>query len=398
MNIEARNALATRIVLLCMGFPLAAAMAGLMPIPLLYVDGARMLQTTPAWTTFGGSYEASAYLFGPLFDLLRDAGVRLDAYGHVFNDDQLIVNMVFGGMFFAGVAVQVIGWRLHTGVRNIASFAFFTVALSPFFFCISKELVPAWLAVMVLMMYRCGLLSLRSMMLAYIALVAVCGLYFRVYYLLFAPLLLFHWILDQRRKTLVLLYLLGAIALVVLYNKLPLDLINSGRAYYLEGVSNSRIQYLLPDDNGIGFVGNRCITFLQLLFPVSLLAISVSYLPYVILQCLLTWMMFKRLMDPERGLRTLAAHAVLAFTVVGALFEPDFGSYFRHKVGVLPFLLLVVARFEWADRRPPSARRLALSRAYRARNDAREGRQHQAHDDYAMGSRAARGHLSRRDV
>jgi hypothetical protein len=359
MNVKGRNALATRIVLLSACFLLAAAMAALMPIPLLYVDGARMLQATPALTVFGGSFEASAYLFAPLFDLLRHAGVRLDAYGHVFNDDQLIVNVMFGGLFFGGIAVQVIGWRLRTDVRNMVGFVFFTLTLSPFFFCISKELVPAVLAVMVLMACRLGLLSVRGMMLAYIAMIAVCGLYFRVYYLLFALLLLLNWTSVRRGKTLALLYLLGAIALVVLYNKLPLDLINKGRADYLDGVSNSRIQYLLPDDNGVGFVGNRCITLLQLLFPVSLLTVGLSYLPYVILQCLLTWLMFKRLMDPERGLRALAAHAVLAFTIVGALFEPDFGSYFRHKVGILPFLLLIVVRFEWTDRRPGEKRRFA---------------------------------------
>ncbi|MGC1548962.1 MAG: hypothetical protein WA777_10575 [Rhodanobacter sp.] len=353
MDVESRNALATRIVLLCACFLLSAMMAGLMPIPLLYVDGINILQTKPDLTVFGSSYEASAYLFAPLFDLLRDFGVRLNAYGRLFNDDQFIVNVVFGAMFFFGIALQVLGCRLRTDFRNIVSFTFFTVILSPFFFCISKELVPAWLAIMVLVMYRSGMLSLRGMFMAYIALVALCGLYFRVYYLLFALLLLLNWSLDRHRKVLVLAYVLGAMVLVVVYNKLPLDLINKGRADYLDGVSNSRIQYLLPDDNGVGFVGNRFITLLQLFVPISLLTIGLSYLPYVILQCILTWVMFKRLMDPDRGLRTFAAHVVFAFTVVGALFEPDFGSYFRHKVGILPFLLLIVAEFEWMDRRSP---------------------------------------------
>jgi hypothetical protein len=209
-----------------------------------------------------------------------------------------------------------------------------------------------------LLMHRSGTLSRRGMVAAYIALIALCGLYFRVYYLLFAILLLLNWSLDRRRKLLLFTYVLGAIVLVVAYNKLPLDLITKGRADYLDGVSNSRIQYPFADDNGIGFVGNRCITFVQLLFPLSLLTVGLSYLPYVILQCILTRMMFKQLMDPERGLRTLAAHVVLAFTIVGALFEPDFGSYFRHKVGVLPFLLLVVAEFEWTDRHPFAGRGL----------------------------------------
>jgi hypothetical protein len=219
--------------------------------------------------------------------------------------------------------------------------------------------VPAWLAVAVLMAYRSGLLSFRGMFAAYVVSLALCGLYFRIYYLLFAALLALNWSLDRHRKMLVLTYLLGAILLVLIHNKLPLDLINKGRADYLDGVSNSRIQYLLPDDSGIGFVGNRLITLLQLLAPVSLLANGLSYLPYVILQCLLTWMMFKRLMDPDRGLCTLGAHVLFAFTVVGALFEPDFGSYFRHKVGVLPFLLLIVAEFEWISSRVmPSKKKL----------------------------------------
>lgn len=356
MDVESRNAMAARIVLLCSCFLLSMAMAGLMPIPLLYVDGIHILHTTPDLTVFGSSYEASAYLFAPLFALLRDFGVRLDTYGLVFNDDQFIVNVVFGSLFLLGVALQVLRYRLRMDYRNVASVGFFTLVLSPFFFCISKELVPAWLGVAVLMAHRSGLLSRRGMSIAYVALMGLCGVYFRVYYLLFALLLTLHWSLDRRRKLLVLAYLLGAVVLIVLYSRLPLELINKGRADYLDGVSNSRIQYVLADDNGLGFVGNRLITLLQLLMPVSLLAISLSYLPYVILQCLLTGMMFRRLMDPERGLRTLAAHALLAFTLIGALFEPDFGSYFRHKIGLLPFLLLVVAEFEWMGRSSPASR------------------------------------------
>ncbi|GLQ50822.1 hypothetical protein ACFFJT_05920 [Dyella flava] len=362
MDIEGRNALATRIVLLCLCFLLSAAVAGLMPIPLLYVDGITILQTRPNLAVFGSSYEASAYLFAPLFDLFRDVGVRLDAYGRVFDDNQFIVNVSFGALFFAGIALQVFGWRLRADYSNTLRFAFFTIVLSPFFFCISKELLPAWLAVAVLMLHRSGTLGRRGMFIAYVALMALCGLYFRVYYLLFAALLPLHWMLDRRRKLLALVYLLGAVVVAVAHNKLPLDLIIKGRADYLGDVSNSRIQYLLPDDSGIGFIGNRFITLLQLLFPVTLLSVGLSYLPYVILQCLLTRLMFKRLMDPQRGLRTLAAHALLTFTIVGALFEPDFGSYFRHKVSVLPFLLLIVAEFEWMDRCPLARGRLKRHR------------------------------------
>jgi hypothetical protein len=55
----------------------------------------------------------------------------------------------------------------------------------------------------------------------------------------------------------------------------------------------------------------------------------------------------------------MAAAAVLGFTIVGALFEPDFGSYFRHKVNVLPFLLLLVVDFKRVDRFDRSMMRYA---------------------------------------
>ncbi|GLQ97896.1 hypothetical protein [Dyella mobilis] len=362
MNVERRNALATRIVLLCLCFLSACIMAGLKPIPLLYVDGISILQTKLALTAFGSSYEASAYLLSPLFDVLRTFGVRLDGYGQVFDDDQFIVNVLFGGMFFLGVAVVAMSLRVRSNLVNVVSFGFFLLALSPFFFCISKELVPAWVAVVALTTHRLGWLGRRGMFAFYVGLILLCGFYFRIYYLCFAGLLWLNWTMDGRRKNLLLFYLLGAGALVVLYDKLPLDLINKGRASYLEGVSNSRIRYLFPDNNGIGFVSNRVLTLLQLLLPVSLLAISPSYLPYVVLQCLLTWMTLRQLRYPSRDLRSMAAHVLLAFTIVGALFEPDFGSYFRHKIGVLPFLLLVVADFEWKGRETSGverARRIA---------------------------------------
>jgi hypothetical protein len=350
MGLEARQALAFRIALLLLCALAAGVFSALIPLlwhDKLYIDGLTILRTQPRMEWFGSSYGSAAYLLSPLLGLLRALGVRLDDYGLQYSEDLLIANGLFGLLFLLGIASFALRWRLRTEAGNAVVFTAFVVLFAPFYFCITKEVVPFAMAAAALWGYRAGLLGVRGAAWSYALLLVGCGMFFRTYYLAYAALFVLNLWGWRRQGWLLAGYLAGAALLVLLHDRLPLDLLAKGRAAYLENVAASRIPYYFDDVGAFGFLANRVVTLAMLLLPLNLLAVSLSYAPFVAIQLLLSWRTWRALRRPTGAMHAMAGAAVLAFTAVSALYEPDFGSYFRHKVGILLFMLILVADFEW---------------------------------------------------
>ncbi|WP_346949431.1 hypothetical protein [Dyella sp.] len=350
------NRLVGRLNLLLFCFLAAATLSALIPLvwhDKLYFDGLTIIRERPRLEWLGNSYGAAAYVLHPLLRGLAALGIRLDDYGLRYSDDLLLTNLAFGASFFAGIATFTMRWRLRATPANMTVFFALVVLLSPFFFCISKELIPFAVMAASLGTYRAGVLGLRGCAWAYAAAMAVCGLYFRIYYLAYALIFLYNFALWRRQRW----WIAGLIgmggALLLCYHRLPLALLDQGRAGYLEGVSASRIEYYFDDGQAWGFLGNRIVTFGTMLLPLNLLPVSLAYTPFVVLQAYLTACLWRAWRRPQCAVRSLAASAVLGFTMVSALFEPDFGSYFRHKVGIMLFLLLLAVEFDWRRERQP---------------------------------------------
>ena len=350
MNVEQRSALSLRIVLLVSCSVAAAGFAAAIPWlwhDKLYIDGLTIVQAYPELKPFGSSFAASAYLLSPILDAMRAMGLALDSYGLLINDDLFIINCLFGGMFLLGIGLFALGWRLRADTPSTVSFFAFVVLFAPFYFCITKEWIPFAMTFVALLGYRCGVTGIRGTLAFYAIALLVCGLFFRTYYMACAVLMVFNMALWRRRRWLLAGYLVSAVLLVFMHDSLPLELINKGRASYLQNVSASRIEYYFDDGSGMGFLANRALTLGMLLLPVNLLAVSLSYVPFVVVQVYLTIKMAGELLRPRSDIRTMAAAAILSFTSVSALYEPDFGSYFRHKVGVMLFMLLLVTEYDW---------------------------------------------------
>jgi hypothetical protein len=116
----------------------------------------------------------------------------------------------------------------------------------------------------------------------------------------------------------------------------------------------SRIAYIWNDEAPVGFVMNHGLGFLRLSFPVELLLKSPAYGVFVIFKCAVSIMVIRSLRRKgTKSHQKMCAHAIIAFTAIQALFEPDFGSAYRHFMIVLPFVyLLYVAN--WLTSRRPS--------------------------------------------
>lgn len=355
MRIEQRQAFVFRLALLLLCALAAGVFSALIPLlwhDKLYIDGLTILRTPPRMEWLGSSYGSAAYLLAPLLDLLRLLGVRLDDYGLYYGDDLLIANGLFGLVFLLGIAWFAWRWRLRADARNATAFATFVVLFAPFYFCITKEVVPFAMTVAALWSYRAGLFGVKGAAWLYALLLVGCGVFFRLYYLAYAALFLFNLWGWRRRRWLLAGYLAGAVLLVLLHDRLPLDLLAKGRASYLENVAASRIPYYFDDAGAVGFLANRVTTLVMLLLPLNLLAVSLTYAPFVLAQLFLSWRTWLALRRPASPVHAMAGAAVLAFTVVSALYEPDFGSYFRHKVGVMLFMLILVVDLDWIGARP----------------------------------------------
>lgn len=311
----------------------------------IYVDGAKIILVEPSMEEGATSFAVTAYLIGPLLALLEAIGVRLDTYSYFIDYDLFLANAFFGSVSFVLIAIIMLAYQLprRFGRESVLTFAT-VVLLGPFAFVISKEVVPLAVSAALLMLARA--FRWPAWIVAVLYAGALIGLseYFRSYYLVVGLLLIGSFLFCRRSPVLLIgLYVGFCLYLFVGHSTLPLDELNTGRASYLEDVSASRILYPIDDDSSpFGFAVNRTYTFLSMLLPVSLPLRSVAYAPFAVLQLAITFRVVQVIRHSRDDMLILAAHVVLAFTAVSALFEPDYGSYFRHKVGTLLFLVILV--------------------------------------------------------
>jgi hypothetical protein len=312
-----------------------------------YVDGQRIVATKPELSTHSTSFEAAAWFLGPLLRFLEMLGVDLTTYGSRFDSDAVVTNATFGVLCVASVGLVMLAYRVPERLGwDALVVAGVLVLLSPFAFVISKEVVALVLSAALLVAARGLRWSVTALAVCWIVLLVLLAFYFRAYYLIAAVIIAFSVLVCRRSVTLLAgLYACFFLYLFVGYSTLPIELFSQGRADYLANVTDSRIEYYFDDSSPLFFAVNRAITFVMLNVPVTLPIRSPAYLPFALMQLVVTYRVV-RVLWKERGDRMLllCAHVVLAFTAVSALYEPDYGSYFRHKIGILAFMVLLLCR------------------------------------------------------
>lgn len=339
--------------LLALGF--ASGLPHLLDVMTLYIDGRKIYVAEPSMGIEATSFQVAAFLLLPLVEILELAGVDLETYGRYLDYDLYLANTAFGvvSFFLVGAVMLAYGIPRARGWDAVAILALL-VLLAPFVFVVSKEIVPLAVAAILLVLARAGDWPAKTVAVQFAITLIVLAQYFRAYYLATAVLILASTLFCRQRKALLLaLYVVFFTFLFVGYSTLPLDDIRIGRAEYLEDVSASRIIYPLDDNSPTGFALNRLYSFGTMVVPVVLPLRNLIYTPFFLLQLVITYSMVRVLWKGRDDYAVLAAHVVLAFTAVSALFEPDYGSYFRHKVGTIPFLLIMlVATLRKPDAEP----------------------------------------------
>lgn len=125
------------------------------------------------------------------------------------------------------------------------------------------------------------------------------------------------------------------------YNQLIMvrSVTNSGRSGSPD--SNSLITEIFHSTNPAIAVVNFVLDGFRMMFPFELLRISLKYTPFIILQLLLVFEIYKqiigkKLSQPNRSY--FAFCLLMAFLMVSFFFEPDFGSWIRHESCIFPLI------------------------------------------------------------
>lgn len=328
----------------------AAALAFSAVVPLMwhekfYIDGLTIANSTPSFDIFGSSFNSAAYLLKPWLSLADLMGGKVSAYGSEYGFPLLLTNSIFGISFLAGFIWFAAKFTPVVSWYNVFALAATLVLLAPFYFCITKELIMFLAAILPLAIWARRPHWVKLGVAIYVASMIFLGLYFRSYYLLYGLVLCVNSIALRRASVAFAVYTLVLIFIFAFFKQLPWDLLTKGRADYLEGVSSSRIEYFLSDDNFVGFIGNRGLAFLTTMFPLNLMVRSPAYAPFVLLQCWISVRILQALKSHCGGAVGFSANALLSFTLIQALFEPDYGSFFRHRVGLMLFILVLLCRF-----------------------------------------------------
>lgn len=176
---------------------------------------------------------------------------------------------------------------------------------------------------------------------------------FRSYYLLILFFYFFFIFFSKRkRETQILIICFFFIILdIVFYKTTLLEQAINYRYYsekFLGGFTNTLIQNLIPYGPGelniYKYLGNFFINLIRILFPIEVLWKSPSRgVFFVTIQLFLTYLLYNRFkfIKVDKTIRNVFIY-IITFILVQAIFEPDFGSVFRHSMSILPFYLYMI--------------------------------------------------------
>lgn len=307
-----------------------------------YLDGQTILQAAPSFELFAGSYRGTAWVFAPFFKFLEYAGLDLSSYSTRFDIDWFLANLLWSIPYMAAVWFCAFAARQNLTMGGLFVIFCALVLYAPFYGSINKDIIPALFSAIFVWRLLRG--SPLAAVLLFVVLCCLYGLLIRSYFLLFAILFVGTWLISTDRRKIILTVAIGSVVVYLSFSHIPRTLIDIGRAEYLDGISATRISYVFDDFSAIGFLLNRLSSLFRIAFPVELLLKSPAYIPFVAFRCYVSVLALRMMGRTMPADVRAASSLVFAFTLTQAVFEPDFGSAFRHFMMVMPVVIYLQAK------------------------------------------------------
>lgn len=222
----------------------------------------------------------------------------------------------------------------------------------------SKELISLFLSFIV---FKLILSDIKIRDLLILLAVSIYAIFFREYY--FIILILFYAIRlliksNIRVRVLLLISFFIGLFIMFYYTKWfdQVIFLRQTSSGFLKGFTNTLIQDVFPlkpgERNLFKFLANYIVIALRMLFPVEILWKSpsrgviffpiqmvVNYIVFNYLFKIIHYRKMESLHEREYEKNSRIVIYIVSFFLTSVLFEPDFGSVFRHNLNLLPFIL-----------------------------------------------------------
>ena len=280
-----------------------------------------------------GSFSSARLLLNPYFEILEFLGVDLDSYkkyaGIDFNFSNIFFCLINSLIYFQFC-------RFFNGRRTLLSVlvVFYTYLLYvPYIGVPGKE--TNTLLVGCLMFWSFFVKQKKAIFIP----VGLVGLYAamgRYYYFVFLLSYFFIVYIKPGKGLYFLFYLVGSMAFIYLLGFDEVKGVLLLARPDIEDITNSFIKFPLEDVSASSIYLNRLYLFFVMLFPWQLLFNPV-YWPYFIFGVWGTILIFFGFFSQSDSVVFRCSAVIISFYLSQSLFEPDFGSVFRHRSFLLPF-------------------------------------------------------------
>lgn len=332
---------------------LAIIMAQLIPYVLynvhhqkFFLDAVKILTVEPSLQIFGSSFSSTAYLLEPINILLNHLGVSLETYSRQYGIDEVFVGVVYSSLFHGSLISLLVFAKIRPTIIMLLILVFVTLVMAPFYVVPNKEIIVFMIFTLVTIIISRG--KLFSGVMLFVIFCTLYAIYVRTYFIGLIPLVLATNIILRHHSlkilSLVLLCSL-AIMLFIYRSEMLFELLNRARAKEISDITTSYIHYPFSDSDYLKFMLNRLYSVSIMLVPIPLLGLGLLYFPLFIYQLFITIVMVRMYMITNSAKDYWLLSIIIGFTILQAIFEPDYGSVFRHKIMILPFMVLLISRY-----------------------------------------------------
>lgn len=221
--------------------------------------------------------------------------------------------------------------------------------LNIYIFNLSKDIIQLIICLLIFYIFRSEMTTLKKLIFSTLILI-IESLFFRPYFILILFGFLLSYLYYQNYSKLLKKHSLKYVLLIVLlfllgiyfsqfvspsgYNKIMnvRDEISS----ILE--ANTEIVNLIEGNSFISFILNYFINGFRILFPLELLPKGIFYVPFVVYQIILSYIIFYSIKNINKN-NALYVCFIIGYFLGSILFEPDFGSLVRHESTLFLFYI-----------------------------------------------------------
>jgi hypothetical protein len=311
-----------------------------------YSDGNHIQQLIIELANASGSFQNTAYIY------------RLFGFEFLFSD--WLVGIIIFSFSLTIIAYFIRKYSIKWDSLPLILLLIWTIPIAIFLGQYSKEFIA--LIVTGSLLY---LGSTKRGLLLGLALVVLYATFFRIYWFLILAFFMVHWVLIRNQVSFfryIILFLLAAIVIFYAGNYMTDQYFSDARFrinMYREGSPNAvtMLSNLLVNTSPITDIINTFYGWFMLLIPIHLFKTGgIHHIIFAIFQfinvilfisavkaILRYWKIAWFTLNRQIMMRVQVAIAwCLSFTFVEGMFEPDFGSFLKHELVILPMFFMVI--------------------------------------------------------